>query len=306
MTMNVFCTGVSGYIGGAVAVGLIRQGHRVSGLVRSDKAAAQAGALGVTPVLGALDDLDRLRAAAAQADAVIHTANAEHWASTMAMLEVLENTGKAFVHTSGTSIVGRDTAGARGDAICDESSLPDPPPARASRAALKDRVLAYAARGIRTCVICPGLIYGEGAGAKKHSAQVPWLIDLAKRSGGARHYGPGENIWSHVHIGDLVDLFLLALASAPAGSFYFAENGENSMKEICEAINAKLGITQGTVAMSLEEAAREWGEGSARNTMGANSRVRALRARNELGWRPARPSLIEEIETGCYALELAA
>jgi nucleoside-diphosphate-sugar epimerase len=109
-----------------------------------------------------------------------------------------------------------------------------------------------------------------------------------------------------VHIDDLVELYILALASAPAGAFYFAENGENSMRQVCEAINRRLGVKVGTVAMSLDEASREWGEGTAQNTMGSNSRVRAVRARAELGWRPNRPSLIDEIESGCYAACLVA
>ncbi len=53
--------------------------------------------------------------------------------------------------------------------------------------------------------------------------------------------------------------------------------------------------------MTVEEAAAEWGEGPANDTMGSNSRVRAKRARAELGWRPREKSLIEEIERGCYA-----
>jgi hypothetical protein len=53
--------------------------------------------------------------------------------------------------------------------------------------------------------------------------------------------------------------------------------------------------------MTVEEAAAEWGEGPANDTMGSNSRVRARRARTELGWSPGAPSLIEEIERGCYA-----
>jgi nucleoside-diphosphate-sugar epimerase len=109
-----------------------------------------------------------------------------------------------------------------------------------------------------------------------------------------------------VHLGDLGDLYLLALASAPAGAFYFAENAENSMRQVCEAINRKLGVTTGTVPMSLDEASREWGAGAAQNTMGSNSRVRAVRARAELGWRPRRPSPIEEIESGCYAACIVA
>jgi len=53
--------------------------------------------------------------------------------------------------------------------------------------------------------------------------------------------------------------------------------------------------------MALDKAAGEWGKGPANDTMGSNSRVRAMRARQEFGWWPAAPSLIEEIERGCYA-----
>jgi nucleoside-diphosphate-sugar epimerase len=171
---------------------------------------------------------------------------------------------------------------------------------------LNGHILSFATKGVRAIVLCPSLIYGISRGPARHSIQVPWLIELAKKAGVAKHYGCGENIWSNVHLDDLVDLYLLALASAPAGAFYFAENGENSMRQVCEAINRKLGVTAATVPMSLEEASREWGEGAAQNTMGSNSRVRATRARDELGWRPSRPSLIEEIESGCYAECLAA
>ena len=52
-------------------------------------------------------------------------------------------------------------------------------------------------------------------------------------------------------------------------------------------------------AMSMEEAAAEWGEGTAEDTMASNSRVRAARPR-QLGWKPQARGLIEEIEQGCY------
>ena len=106
-----------------------------------------------------------------------------------------------------------------------------------------------------------------------------------------------------MHIDDLVTLYALALEKAPAGAFYFAENGENSMREVCEAVSRMLGFGGRTQAMPVEEAAAVWGEGAANDTMGSNSRVRAKRARAELGWRPHGPSLIEEIERGCYAQE---
>ena len=69
------------------------------------------------------------------------------------------------------------------------------------------------------------------------------------------------------------------------------------MREVCEAINRMLGYAGAPSAMSMEEAAAEWGEGTAEDTMASNSRVRAARAR-QLGWKPRRADLIEEIEQG--------
>ena len=94
-------------------------------------------------------------------------------------------------------------------------------------------------------------------------------------------------------------LYALAIEKAPAGSFYFAEDGENSMREVCEAINRMLGLAGPPTAMSMAEAASEWGEGTAEDTMASNSRVRAKHAR-QLGWNPKARGLIEEIEQGCY------
>jgi len=304
--MRIFCTGASGYIGGSIAMALAAAGHEVAGLVRSERSAELVRALGITPVHGTLDDGGILRGAASRADAVINSANSDHESSAQAMLQALEGTGKTFIHTSGSSIVGTQSAGERVDAIFDEDTPVTPSRGRVARVALNEYILSFGVKGVRSIIICPSLIYGISRGPAKHSIQVPLLIELAKKDGVAKHYGPGENIWSNVHIDDLVDLYILALTSAPAGAFYFAENGENSMRQICEAINRKFGVTAGTVPMSLNEASREWGEGTVQNTMGSNSRVRAVRAGAELGWRPSRPSLINEIETGCYAACLVA
>ncbi|MDQ8732151.1 NAD-dependent epimerase/dehydratase family protein [Bradyrhizobium sp. LHD-71] len=298
--MKVFCTGAAGYIGGSVAAALIASGHEVSGLVRSESSAQSVKTLGIEPIFGSLDDVEVLADAAARSDVVISAANADHERSADALLQALEGSGKTFIHTSGSSIVGTQSAGERVDAIYDEETPFNPSPGRAARVALNEFILSSRTKGLRPIIICPSLIYGVGRGPAKHSMQVPWLIALARERGGARHYGPGENIWSNVHIDDLVELYRLALASAPAGAFYFAENGEDSMKEVCEAINRTLGIDKAPIAMSLTEAAREWGESAAQNTMGSNSRVRAVRARNELKWTPKSPALIDEIEHGCY------
>jgi len=299
--MRIFCTGASGYIGGSVAAGLTAAGHQVRGLVRSPESAEKVRAHGIEPVIGTLNDAAALGAEAGAADAVINAASADHRGAVLALLGALEGSGKVFIHTSGSSIVGTRAAGQRADDVYDETTPFTPSPARAARVALDKEILSHADKGVRAVIICPSLIYGVGRGAKADSAQVPWLIRTAQKHRIAKHYGPGENAWSNVHIDDLVDLYVRALEKAPAGAFYFAENGENTMRELCVAISRTLGFGDAAQAMSLDEAAAEWGEGPAQDTMGSNSRVRAVRARRELGWEPRGLSLLDEIAHGCYS-----
>jgi nucleoside-diphosphate-sugar epimerase len=299
--MNIFITGASGYIGGTIAEALLAAGHRVSGLARSEVTAAALRDRGIAPVRGTLDDSEMLAAAARAADATINAANAAHRAAAETMVTALAGSGKAFIHTSGSSIVGTRARGELVEAVFDEDTPFTPTPQRAERVAIDSMVRAAAGNGVRSVVIAPSLIYGRGRGLNPHSMQVPWLIAFAKKAGVATHIGSGENRWSNVHIDDLVRLYLAALERAPAGAFYFAENGGSSMRETCEAISRMLGFGGRTQSMTVEEAASEWGDGPANDTMGSNSRVRAKRARAELGWRPARRALIDEIERGCYA-----
>ena len=299
--MRIFLTGASGYIGGSVATALIAAGHAVDGLVRSAEKADAVRAFGITPVHGSLDDLDTLSDAARTADAVIHTASADDEAAPRAIMSALKGTGKPFIHTSGSSIVGTQAGGHLVEDVFEDNTPFTPSPGRAARAALTREI--QMAPDVHAIVIAPSLIHGPGRGAGAHSMQVPWLLDTAKRHGMPRHLGPGTNRWSNVHIDDLVDLYLLALSNAPANSFYWAENGEASMLELCQAISRMIGANGQTQEMTLEQAAEEWGEGPAANTMGSNSRVRAIRARTELGWAPKGPSVFEEIATGCYRID---
>ena len=299
--MKIFITGASGYIGGSVAAALVAQGHAVSGLARSDDTAAALQKLGIGAVRGTLDDAGVLSEAARAADVTVNAANAGHRGAAEAMVKALAGSGKTFIHTSGSSIVSTRARGEYVEAVFDEDTPFTPMPSRVARVGTDTMVRAAAGNGVRSIVIAPSLIYGLGHGLNPHSIQVPWLIALAKKAGTPRHIGPGENRWSNVHIDDLVALYRLAIEKALAGAFYFAENGENSMREVCEAIGRMLGQGGRTQSMTVEQAAAEWGEGPAEDTMGSNSRVRARRARAELGWTPRARPLIEEIERGCYA-----
>lgn len=299
--MKIFLTGATGYIGGSVASGLIAAGHNVVGLARSEERAVELRGKSIEPLIGSLDDHEILARASQDAEAIVNAANADDRGAAEAMLSAIVGSDKLFLHTSGSSIVGQRDQGEKSDAIFDETTPIEPSAARVARVALNTDILAFSGKGVRAVVVCPSLIYGLGLGVNQHSMQVPWLIDLARKSGVARHIGSGENIWSNVHIDDLVELYILAFDKAPAGGFYFAENGEESMRDVCRSINKMLGVEGAPKEMSLDDASAEWGEGPANNTMASNSRVRANRARQELGWAPKAPSLINELERGCYA-----
>lgn len=73
--MHVFVTGGTGHSGPYIISELISAGHEVTALARSDAAAAALSELGAKVRRGSLEDLDGLKAAAADSDGVIHVAH---------------------------------------------------------------------------------------------------------------------------------------------------------------------------------------------------------------------------------------
>ncbi|MGF6737438.1 NAD-dependent epimerase/dehydratase family protein [Paraburkholderia atlantica] len=294
--MKIFVTGASGFIGGSIAAHLARAGHQVRGLIRKPEHSAELQRLGIEPVIGTLDDRAVLIAEAQAADAVINAASSDHEAAVRALIDGLAGSGKVFLHTSGSSIVGDASGGEAGDArIYHEDALPTPTADKAARVAIDQLVLDAAQSNVRSAVLCNTLIYGHGAVAGSASVQLPRLVRQAQKSGVVRHVGSGGNIWSNVHIDDVAELYRLALDKTPAGTFYFVESGEASFSDMSAAIARamKLGAPQD---WPLEDAKQEWGYEMASYGLGSNSRVRGERARKLLGWQPRRTSVIEWIE----------
>jgi len=293
--MNIFITGAGGFIGGSIAAGLARDGHRVRGLIRRTEQAEDLKRLNIEPVIGSLDDTDLLTAEARAADAVINAASSDHRGAVQARIGALEGTNKPFLHTSGSSIVGDASGGEASDKIYSEDDLPEPTPDKAPRVAIDTLVLDAAKRGVRSTVLCNTLIYGHGAVPNTASVQLPRLERQAKKSGIVRHVGRGLNIWSNVHIDDVVDIYRLALEKSPAGTFYFVESGEAQFRDMTTAMARALEL-RGPEDWPLEEAIKEWGYEMASYGLGSNSRVRSKRTRETLGWQPKRTSVIEWID----------
>src|SRR3954452_3334570 len=99
--MHVFVTGGSGQTGPTVVAELVAAGHTVTGLARSDAAAARLEALGATPHTGSLDDLDSLRSGAEAADGVLHMAYGGDYSDRDALIRrdvgAIEALGQALI-----------------------------------------------------------------------------------------------------------------------------------------------------------------------------------------------------------------
>lgn len=295
--MDIFITGATGYIGGTLANHLKQAGHNIRGLVRTAEKAGKLEAAGIEPVLGDLDSAAVLTAEAKRADAVINAASSDHRGAVEALLAGLRGSGKPFVHTSGSSVIGDTASGlAVAERVYDDVTPFEPAahPARQARYALDMDIVKAAGDGIRTAVLCNSMIYGQGFFPETSTVFLDRLMSQARASGIMRVIGKGLNRWSTVHIDDMCDAYALAVERAPAGSFYFVENGEASFAEIGTALAERMGL--GPLQFwTVEEAVAVWGEGLSRYAMSSNSRVRGIGTRRDLGWAPHRKPITDWI-----------
>lgn len=209
--MKVFMTGAAGYIGGSVASRLLHEGYVVRGLVETQEQAERIKKMGMVPIIGTLEDASLLEHEALQADTIINASSTDHRASVEIMLNALAGSGKAFIHTSGSNVI---SSNLNKDATCpDVSGLTS----GNERAAIEQLIRDAAYRDIRSVILCNTMVYC----ASPDKVQTSEAAAQAQKSAGNRYIGKGINIWSNVHIRDIVELYMLALRKAPAGSFYF-------------------------------------------------------------------------------------
>ncbi|MFF3485619.1 NAD-dependent epimerase/dehydratase family protein [Streptomyces sp. NPDC002701] len=289
--MNIFIIGATGFVGGALARYLSAEGHAVTGLARTESAAATLESRSITPVAG---DLAEHRAAvieaARTADAVIYAAQAgseQETATVQDLTRALAGTDKTLIFLSGSGVLVQRTAGAWSPDVFAEDDPFTPEPLADYRKAAEDAVLAAAQDGLRAMVIRPGLIWGPG-----DHGHVSMVYRSVAATGAACYVGEGLNTYSHVHIDDVTRLFSLALERGRPGGLYHAVAGETPNRWIAERVAADLGVK--TCGLTPDEATGVWGEFGAL-IMAVSGRIRAVRAQRDLGWQPRHTDMLTMI-----------
>ncbi|ABN68733.1 dehydrogenase [Scheffersomyces stipitis CBS 6054] len=231
---KVFITGATGYIGGQVLYELLnnKDGRKydVTALVRSQQKAEKL-LIGtnnqISTVIGSLDDVDFIKQQVEANDIIINTANVDHVPSAQAVSDALvaSKDKKIYIHTSGTSILGDGLSPDKGDShkvysdkysIDEINSFPDTQPHRPVDRIVLD--IHNKNPNVQVVVICPSTIYGISNGYDNLvSAQVPLLITSFVKYGKGYTVYKGDEIWNHIHIKDLGDLYYLILTKLQSG-----------------------------------------------------------------------------------------
>lgn len=289
--MRIFVTGATGFIGSHVVSKLIDAGHQALGLARSDAAADALIAAGAEAHRGDIEDLDSLRAGAALADGVIHTAFDHDFSKFVENCEkdrrAIEALGISFVGTSKPLVITSSTAmgsaalGERASEDVFNSSSPNP------RVASELAGQALLDRGVHVITIRNSQIHD----ARKQGL-VSDVLALARNRGISAYIGEGANAWSAAHISDTALLYRLALEKNEAGARYHgtAESGI-SFRDIAEAIGKHFGLP--VRSLSTDEASDHFGWLAAfvsKDMSAANALTR-----QRLSWNPQGPTLLEDL-----------
>ncbi|RKN37905.1 SDR family oxidoreductase [Streptomyces hoynatensis] len=302
--MRVFVTGASGFIGGAVVPELLGAGHEVLALARSDASAEALVAAGAQVRRGSLEDLAGLRAAAAESDGVIHLAfihdfsRFEH--STQVDRRAIEALCGALEGSDRPLVIASGLLGVAPGRVATERDWPEAGGSgTGSRQDSARLALDYAPRGVRISVLrLPPSVHGEG-----DHGFVPALIEIARSAGVSGYVGDGSHRWPAVHRSDAARLFRLALEQAPGGSVLHAVGDEGvPVGEIAGVIGRHLGVP--TTPVAPEEAGERFGWLG--HFFGVDSPAAAQATRELLGWEPAGPGLLEDLEAGHYFRTQAA
>src|ERR1700677_3310514 len=242
ISVRIFVTGASGWIGSAVVPELLNAGHQVLGLARSDASATAVAKMGAEVLRGDLTDTAVLRAGTLDSDGVIHLAfvvPSVSEAATRTDAQAIETVVTGLAGSGQPLVISGATLVTPGRLATERDELVAAGPI-AARIANMRAGLAGADRRVRSVlVMLPRSVHGRG---DRHGF-IPQLIALARAKGVSGYLGDGTSRWPAVHVQDAASLYRLAIEQAPARAVLNAVGDEGvPVREIAEAIGRHLNV----------------------------------------------------------------
>ncbi len=309
--MHVFVTGGTGDSGPFIINELISAGHEVTGLARSDSAAAAISALGAKVRRGSLEDLDGLKAAAADSDGVVHVAHRQDLlpsgglaAVAAAEVQIMLAYGEALAGTGKPLVVSGSIGSPGWEALGRPATEEDPPLSGGDaykgtlrvRNIVETTVIGLAEKGVRSSIVRISPIMHS---TNDKAGFLPLLIGIAKEKGVIGYPGDGSNVWPAVHARDLASLFRLALEKGPAGKNWHAVADEGiPFRKIAEAIGSRLSIP--AVPIPADVLMLPGYFGFLANLVTLDLPASNAITRHTLGWNPTQPGLLDDLDNGHY------
>lgn len=235
-------TGGTGAIGGHAVPALVRAGHTVTALARTQAKADVLTAQGADPVSVSLFDSSALSDAFVGHDVVVNLATAMPATSRFVMrrawraAERVRSAGSAAVvdaaFVAGVDRVVQESVAMiyrdHGAGWVDEDALVDHYPAAVGNHAAEAAASRFTTAGGAAVVLRFGLFYGPGA---RHAEQ---LLSLARRHI-APVLGPPESYVSSIHLADAATAVPAAL-HAPAGVFNIVDDEPLTNRDCADAL----------------------------------------------------------------------
>ncbi len=289
----IFCSGATGYIGGAITKRLAEAGLPVLGGLRG----AAPLAPGITPCI--TGDLAEPGLKLPPVEVVIHAAGLGHrrglrgdtWRRQNVQTAVnLAHTARTagarrFILISTAHIHGRVHAGPVTD------TTPPNPMDEYAESKLQAEHAVAAAFGPGLCIIRPVAVIGPGC-----PGNIPLLLGLLRR-GVPLPFGGLANRRSFIHRDELAEIVLAVLRSARAPECVLAAHPEQvSTPDLITALAEGLGVTSRLFNCPpgiLASVAALLGRGAMWQSLSGNFIANPVAAQN-LGWRPAQ-SLAESL-----------
>ena len=293
--MRVFLTGATGFIGSAIVKELLSAGHQVLGLARTDAGAKSLAASGARVHRGDLEDLESLRAGAAQSDGVIHTGFVHDFSRFKEVCEIdrraiealgseLVGTDRPLIVTSGTAIAfvpGRPTT--------EDDAANSPMP----RTASEEATAAMATRGVHASILRLPQVHDP-----VKQGLITYLIAVAREKGISAYVGDGLNRWPAVHRLDCAHLYRLVLEKGAAGARYNAVAEEGvPLRKIAESIGRGLNLP--VISKTPDEAGEHFGWLAM--FVGHDIPASSGLTRKRLGWNPTGPDLLTDLNECKYS-----